>query len=332
MKTLSVLIQALLSFSGIGIWIASLFSALREKKGPYMAFFLLYAALFTHILTASSLITAYQLEGITALLARNGAAASVFIAIALFAKTTSRFLALLAVAWILKRYRSRIFGFIGLMAALVWIIILSAQEGFGIFPPWTDLGMKVFFDSILLMDGLFLIFTRGSANEEPKALRPISMWALFGYLPLHIALMSVDFLMPHGLSPLLFIYADLVFFLALNLYLYWRLSHAVHRPRLSRDEGMSIESLSEEFTLSPRESEIAALLLNGLAYKVMAQTLCISPDTVKSHAKSVYRKTGCRNRQELLRLVGNHPYFTPEVHRITPKGDTGAGSAGGTLG
>lgn len=52
--------------------------------------------------------------------------------------------------------------------------------------------------------------------------------------------------------------------------------------------------------LTPREGEIAALLLQGLPNREVACRLFISENTLKTHLQSIYRKTGVRGKKELL--------------------------------
>jgi len=48
--------------------------------------------------------------------------------------------------------------------------------------------------------------------------------------------------------------------------------------------------------LSERESEVLQLLCDGLNYKAIAEDKFISPETVKSHIKNIYRKLEVNNR------------------------------------
>jgi len=51
--------------------------------------------------------------------------------------------------------------------------------------------------------------------------------------------------------------------------------------------------------LTAREREVVELLVRGLTDNEIADSLHLSPHTVKQYAKSVYRKTGVRSRVEL---------------------------------
>ena len=52
--------------------------------------------------------------------------------------------------------------------------------------------------------------------------------------------------------------------------------------------------------LTPREREIATLLAQGNSYKRVAELLFVSPSTVQTHAKSLYRKLAIHSKQELV--------------------------------
>jgi DNA-binding CsgD family transcriptional regulator len=52
--------------------------------------------------------------------------------------------------------------------------------------------------------------------------------------------------------------------------------------------------------LTPRESQVLALLGRHLTNKEIAAELVISPETVKSHTTSIYRKLDVRGRQQAV--------------------------------
>ena len=55
--------------------------------------------------------------------------------------------------------------------------------------------------------------------------------------------------------------------------------------------------------LSPREREVASLLLDGLTYQEIGERLFISLATVKTHVDRIYKKTGAGNKMELAKLI-----------------------------
>lgn len=71
-------------------------------------------------------------------------------------------------------------------------------------------------------------------------------------------------------------------------------------------------SISE--MLTRREREIAALLIKGKTYRTIANELHVSENTVKTHVKNIYSKTGVNNRAELINLLldTNVLYFESE--------------------
>lgn len=58
----------------------------------------------------------------------------------------------------------------------------------------------------------------------------------------------------------------------------------------------------ERFGLTPRESDVLPLLLEGRTIQRIQETLFISAGTVSTHIRHIYQKTGSDNRQELIDL------------------------------
>ena len=68
-----------------------------------------------------------------------------------------------------------------------------------------------------------------------------------------------------------------------------------------------------EFNLSERETEILHGLVNGLTYKMLAEELYISIDTVRSHIKKLYEKLHVHSRSEAVAIAVNHG-IRPDTH------------------
>lgn len=58
----------------------------------------------------------------------------------------------------------------------------------------------------------------------------------------------------------------------------------------------------QEALLTGRETELLALIANGLDNKSIAEELRISPFTVKRHIENIYKKLQAKNRVHLVML------------------------------
>ena len=83
-----------------------------------------------------------------------------------------------------------------------------------------------------------------------------------------------------------------------------RARSAVGLDRPGRGEG-----------LSDRESEILALITQGKSRAEVAALTYLSPNTVKSYIRTIYRKIEVGSRTQAVLWGVNHG-FTPDHHRI----------------
>lgn len=58
-----------------------------------------------------------------------------------------------------------------------------------------------------------------------------------------------------------------------------------------------------KYAITERENEVIILLLKGYAYNKIAETLCISLSTVRTHVMNIYKKVGINSRFELYNKV-----------------------------
>jgi DNA-binding CsgD family transcriptional regulator len=87
-------------------------------------------------------------------------------------------------------------------------------------------------------------------------------------------------------------------------FLLWNLCYVFNTlPTYGRPAPRSEEQGFGRFSLSPREREVALLLLEGLSYRDIAEKLCVSLATVKTHVNRIYVKTGAGNKMELSRML-----------------------------
>lgn len=64
-----------------------------------------------------------------------------------------------------------------------------------------------------------------------------------------------------------------------------------------------IESNYERFGLTPREIDVAARIMKGIPYKLIAQELGISGKTINRHVSNAFSKTGASNKVELINAL-----------------------------
>lgn len=66
------------------------------------------------------------------------------------------------------------------------------------------------------------------------------------------------------------------------------------------------EALSEvarERGLTARETEIALLVSQGYSAKTIAEMLYVSPETIRTHTKRIYRKLGVHSKDDVIKLA-----------------------------
>lgn len=86
-------------------------------------------------------------------------------------------------------------------------------------------------------------------------------------------------------------------------YLIWNLLYVRYTLPLYLSSGEQAAAGPGIDHLSKREQEIARMLIQGLAYRDIADRLHISLSTAKTHIMRIYRKTGVGNKIELLQAL-----------------------------
>ena len=93
----------------------------------------------------------------------------------------------------------------------------------------------------------------------------------------------------------------------------WHLKRRARSPRRKRPTERrpgcwtpsAQDWFREEFDLSERETEVALLIAQGRSKAYIADALCLSENTVRTHAKNVYAKLDVHSKQELIDLLQN---------------------------
>jgi DNA-binding CsgD family transcriptional regulator len=100
-------------------------------------------------------------------------------------------------------------------------------------------------------------------------------------------------------------------YILVKIYAVWKSSNSISvpyflvtisdlpKPHFSPDEWSA-------FDLTRREIEIAKCVCQGLSNRDISDLLCISENTVETHLKNLFRKTGIKNRTSLYGLMESH--------------------------
>jgi DNA-binding NarL/FixJ family response regulator len=78
-------------------------------------------------------------------------------------------------------------------------------------------------------------------------------------------------------------------------------------PRSAAAGGVDGLSIQGSDLLTPREAEVLELLQDGATNAQIAHRLSIGIETVRTHARNIYRKLGIGSRRELARLGRQEP-------------------------
>jgi len=74
--------------------------------------------------------------------------------------------------------------------------------------------------------------------------------------------------------------------------------------------------------LSNRELQITGMVARGFASKEIADKLCLSTHTVRTHMKNIFRKTGARKATDIVRAYTLEHGFESPVFNAKNNGTT----------
>ncbi|HEX6582344.1 MAG TPA: response regulator transcription factor [Thermoleophilaceae bacterium] len=93
-------------------------------------------------------------------------------------------------------------------------------------------------------------------------------------------------------------------------------SRGMHVLPRSAATGGGLERLGERGAeLTPREAEVLQLLQDGWTNSEIADDLSIGIETVRTHARNIYRKLGVASRRDLSRLARQDPVVVDKERR-----------------
>ncbi len=80
----------------------------------------------------------------------------------------------------------------------------------------------------------------------------------------------------------------------------WAVRHSRQERAVPDNSDSWSANSADDATMTPREAEVANLVSQGLANKVVAEQLGIGEGTVKVHLHNIYQKLRVSNRTALI--------------------------------
>lgn len=215
-----------------------------------------------------------------------------------------------------------------LLSALLLVVVFCLQKRQSLFE------QCLLFVIPLLATGMLLVSLRGVSVVVPAAVNTVGFACFFNLIWYFATVLEtstryrITFLMAllflvcqtaqlvGAMVPIRFsgaVSGGLIYLLLLAsillMYIRTKASHPVDQTTVTPDasaldgaDGISDEMCLWEqlFDLSPREAEVAMLLMQRTPYKQISAQLFVSENTVKTHVRNIYRKMDVSSREELL--------------------------------
>ena len=142
-----------------------------------------------------------------------------------------------------------------------------------------------------------------SRAARRRAVRDILLYGVCGGLSIAaLKLTEYRFLVvEHSVE----IYGGLVaaLFSALGIWLGWTLTRKAPAAAPSPADPFALnEARAGELGITPRELEILGLIAAGLSNREIADRLCVSENTVKTHSSRLFDKLGARRRTQAVQI------------------------------
>lgn len=83
----------------------------------------------------------------------------------------------------------------------------------------------------------------------------------------------------------------------------WGTSAIGSQEELASSLGAALACIAREYALTPREADVVSCVAQGMSREAAADALCVGPETVKTHLRSVYRKLDVHTQAELRDFV-----------------------------
>jgi DNA-binding CsgD family transcriptional regulator len=155
---------------------------------------------------------------------------------------------------------------------------------------------------LAILAGLWLASRKIGSAAERKAVRTLAA----SYLAVYIVFVAT-FALPTAIQ----FFPNALALLAINVvpFVWFRklFPEAYVAPAASANDPSAFESFCRTRGLTPRESEVLALIIRGRSNAQIERELFISGHTVKNHITNLHQKLGVRTRWQLIGLFQERP-------------------------
>jgi DNA-binding CsgD family transcriptional regulator len=321
MTAVFVYLVACYSIGAIGL-AAAIVSALLRGEAIQRAYALFMAA-FTFEVVSLTVFSYLLVEGQEADTVVSLITLALYCGIALITVSLPRFVALLSgIRW--AGVAGRVFVVLG---AIAWAVAVISLRG-----PWSRLSVTILL--LLLVAAITFSATMGAVSalaarkrrslsqggaedrtegEQGEAEAERQRWSklmdrievlTLAFLPFFVIIDFFPELLPGLTGWLSPAFKTAPLFYAIWNLLYLReeiafLARARNPHKRMGEAALGLEDFAA-FDLSPRECEVACLLVGGASYKEIAESLAISLATVKTHITRIYQKSGTGTKIDLL--------------------------------
>ena len=201
-----------------------------------------------------------------------------------------------------------------LLYACLWMVLtlfLAIKQFYAL--KWLLLSTDIMLIVLFLATSVGHIIYASSASEKRKLyyMLIISAVLVWNYIAYFWAETSVYW----GNSEFIREPLDLtiIFWLVINIATLVFVYHEGFTVLLSRNEASEsvstttleekLEKTSAQYSLTPREKELAELIYQGKSNKEIAEILILSESTVKTHIYNIFRKMEVKNRVEVICII-----------------------------
>jgi DNA-binding CsgD family transcriptional regulator len=178
--------------------------------------------------------------------------------------------------------------------------VLGIQTGLGSFMWYLFLFGVPLFQSVILLFAMF--FPREKQGSRGPFVRRFALMIAVGYAVWYILSYIPTPLHPSYHISILWYYAALV---PPTWYMNHYITTVFNKEYSGEFSGELLSMVSHQYQLTEREQELLPLLIQGKSNNEVAEAMFVSLQTAKNYVSKMYKKTGVRNRIELMNLVRN---------------------------